>query len=1723
LINNRYKIIRKIGAGSLGVVLLVHDMRDDKILCLKLLRDISKDSIEHIKAEFRILSQLDHPNLLKVYDFGVDNKSGPFFTMEYASGGELNLDTKLSPDNFFKVAISICKALNYIHNRQIIHGDLKPSNILISSDGTCKLSDFGFSSIPGKTKQARMSGSALYIAPEILRYEEISAASDIYSLGLLLYEMIHKSPLFKGSTDEIITQKLQGNYRIENLPDNFGGEKMAAIIRKMTATMPSERYQSAELIIGEFEKIGLKSNGAHTSYLGQPTFVGRHDELSWLENYLEKWESGQDTLLCIAGEAGIGKSWLINEFRVRVQLKGMRFFQAYCRENDLRPFSPIIMLLEQLFIELDPEMKRFSEYGPDLKRLFPERFPAAGPLELSETEIKSGRRRLLDNLLRYFSDLSTEFHTLLAIEDIQFADNDTQEFIKLSFGKESAAGTKPIFLICTLQTNPDVKLPSFISGTPDKIIFLSAADSITWDEFLINIFGKGKLSSDFSRQLFEETGGNLLFASEIIKELNEADIIKRIGETWQLQSDWHDRISVPEGVKSIIKRRLGRIRSELKEIVEIGAVIGRSFRPDEIGRIASRKNLVPHDLEELIDAGVLYKLRFGADERYDFTHGQLRRTAYDSINDDLKCVYHRKIAALFEYEEAGPEILGHHYFRAGIYDKAYRCLYDSARNAEKIFAYQKAVEFYNSALTCLDKESSGSNKEQKQFDIYIGLGKALDFLMPSEADKPLECAVELADRSKSQPQKMAEAAIAAGQNCIHVGAHERAIKFFETGLKAAQNIGHLKFQGEAYTGLGFVFDKMGQLEEAEKSYLNALDAYSEIDFPEGSCRVLNYMGIIRKRTGDFNGALDFYRRALEISLNRKFLWSAMNLYGNMGNLYLSRSDFDKGLEYYSKSLEISREISDRRIESINLLNIGHAFNENGNLLEAENHFNEAVIKFRELGDKGSEAITLNNLGLLFYRRGELSNSLRYYHDGLKLAHENNQPRAELANIIGLAEDYLAVASYDEAKENIAKAKELAQSINDTEQMAAVLSISAELEFEMNNLSEAATEVRAFISLGEPIGEPQQVAKMFLIGEVIKITDILNQSFEEALSNPRAEPVITRFKTLSLLETRSLSNPELWIIRLDKAIRQARKYYLPGEVWRLIAIKSKILESAGEKLETNRERERLGNEIRKSLAGLKQEITDNLLNYLGIDEEAGEGEKTNMSKISHDERLEVLVRVARTINTIRNLDPLLNKIMDLALETLAGERGFIMLFSHNKGEKTLEAKVARNLAREDIFSETTISHSSAMEVAFSGKPLLLGRSHNELAARQSVVDFRISSVLCVPLAVKGEILGIVYIDSRSGSTFTQDDLDFLVSFADLAAIAIENASLTEQLSQKNIYLQKQVETTWGFGNIVGRSAAMQKVFRMAESIAETDVTVVITGESGTGKELLARAIHFASPRKKGKFMPVDCGAMAETLLESELFGYVKGAFTGAVSDREGLFEVAEGGSIFLDEISNTSKGFQAKLLRVLQEDEIRRVGDNKIRKIDIRIIAATNKNLEHEVKSGNFREDLYYRLNVVNINLPCLRDRAEDIPLLVSHFLEKICVKMKQPPKTFSAAALEALLTYSWPGNIRQLENICERAVIFTKGSILDLDGLPAEIRTSTESAEKNKLSNSIPKTKTELKAEKTRMERMFLVNLLNITAGNVMEASRISGMDRSQIHHLMSRFGINSSDFKNAD
>ena len=331
--------------------------------------------------------------------------------------------------------------------------------------------------------------------------------------------------------------------------------------------------------------------------------------------------------------------------------------------------------------------------------------------------------------------------------------------------------------------------------------------------------------------------------------------------------------------------------------------------------------------------------------------------------------------------------------------------------------------------------------------------------------------------------------------------------------------------------------------------------------------------------------------------------------------------------------------------------------------------------------------------------------------------------------------------------------------------------------------------------------------------------------------------------------------------------------------------------------------------------------------------------------------------------------------------------------------------------------------------------------------------------------------------------------------------------------ENQYLRKQLDERYGFDNIIGTGRGMKRIFELIETIAGLASTVLIQGETGTGKELIAKAIHFNSQRKDQKMVSINCGAIPENLLESELFGHVKGAFTGAVQTRIGRFEQANGGTIFLDEIGNMPLALQVKLLRVLQEREFERVGGNSTVKVDVRIVAATSSNLEQMVKDGTFREDLYYRLNVIPIDLPPLRERREDIPLLVQRFIEHFCETHKLDLKTISPHVLKALMAYDWPGNVRQLENIVERMVALTanRPAILPAD-LPGEIQ-NRDSLNFVPLIE-IPEGGISFQDVVTDMERELIVQSLRKTNGNKKLAAKLLNLKRTTLIEKIKRIGL---------
>ena len=415
-------------------------------------------------------------------------------------------------------------------------------------------------------------------------------------------------------------------------------------------------------------------------------------------------------------------------------------------------------------------------------------------------------------------------------------------------------------------------------------------------------------------------------------------------------------------------------------------------------------------------------------------------------------------------------------------------------------------------------------------------------------------------------------------------------------------------------------------------------------------------------------------------------------------------------------------------------------------------------------------------------------------------------------------------------------------------------------------------------------------------------------------------------------------------------------------------------------------------------------------------------------------LKQLVDFSQQLMTDTSPQALFRKLLRAVVILTGAEKGFVILMQD--GQRNLAAS---HNVDEDASAVARISDSIVERVVQTRKPLIVSDAMRDVqfARAKSVVDLRLSSVMCVPMLYRDDLLGCLYLGNDNVTDlFTKRDLDLLHVFASQASLLVHTALMLNELKTTNRNLRQQLRKS-AQGEMIGSSDPIQAVFKVLRRVAPTDISVLVLGETGTGKELVALELHRLSERTRKPFVSINCGAIPENLLESELFGHKKGAFTGAVTDKMGKFEAAEAGTLLLDEISEMPMNLQVKLLRVLQERTIERVGELKPRPINIRVVAATNKDIEAEIRAGRFREDLFYRLNEVTVNLPPLRDRGDDILLLARFFLNKYAEQYSSRARGFTNDCIKALKGYYWPGNVRQLESRVKRAVIMSDRALLN--------------------------------------------------------------------------------------
>lgn len=504
-----------------------------------------------------------------------------------------------------------------------------------------------------------------------------------------------------------------------------------------------------------------------------------------------------------------------------------------------------------------------------------------------------------------------------------------------------------------------------------------------------------------------------------------------------------------------------------------------------------------------------------------------------------------------------------------------------------------------------------------------------------------------------------------------------------------------------------------------------------------------------------------------------------------------------------------------------------------------------------------------------------------------------------------------------------------------------------------------------------------------------------------------------------------------------------------------------------------------------------------------------------------QELKIFYQIATALHTVTDLDEILELVLHQVKTVLGIEGCSIALHDPDAREfyfiRTIEdAQSPKN--SDDTELRFPENKGVGGDVYQNDQTAIINDVAQDKRFTQvkSPSGFSTHSMICTPLRARRQVIGLLYALNKETGDFTTDDGELLELVSGTIAIAIENARLygdlkrrTTQLESENRRLLQEIQDRFNLQGVIGSSRAMQQIFGIVSKVIPTPTSILLQGETGTGKELIAKVIHYSGPRKEQPFVAENCGALTETLLESELFGHVKGAFTGAIKDKKGLFELADGGTVFLDEIGETSTNMQVKLLRVLQEGIVRPVGGSKTINVDVRVIAATNRDLAKEIKQGRFREDLYYRVAVFPITLPPLRERDADVALLANHFVSQYAQKLRKKNLRISSHALNLLADYEWPGNIRELENEIERAIaMVADANEIQVVHLSSKFKADPcAPLDSSEFNGTLPEAVAQL-------EQRMVIKALQESHGNRTQAAKKIGLTRQGLINKIKRYGI---------
>jgi len=1699
--DRRYRILETLGKGGSGTVYRAFDSVEKREVAIKVLSaELSAAQSSLASEEFRLLASHTHANLVQVYDYGTTTDGLRYFTMELLEGEDLlgHLDQALptpaeraAAPHLADLLDQVLAALDYIHSRGLVHQDLKPQNIRVSGQegaARVKLIDFGLARATGAESQ-ELSGTIEYLAPELLKGEPPTARSDLYSFGILLHEIFVGQPPFHGKKmEELIRGHLEGvDVDPRSLPQEY-----RELTMRLLEKDPADRPRVAE-------EVRRKLPGAHERTLHSlpafsPVFVGREATLSRLLARITDKPDGSPGGALLLGPTGMGKSRLLRELQVRTQVSNIPIYLESCREED-HPGALLQRLLGRIAAENDGEDELVARLDECLDDLLREDSAAGASIE--------GFHFKVTNLL---VELAGGEACAIAIDDLQWADSLSLNTLAHLARRAAGAGTPPgLFLACRLDGEEDLGFTRNLEelfNIPESLerITLEGLKPEDLSTYMERLLGHDEgIPEALQGPLQRDTGGNPFYIEEYLRWLGDLGSFERKGSTWTLKTD--AAIAIPGSLEDAARRRLENVSERRRAILEVAAVLSRPFSSEELrGLLTLIDEEEPSskgELREALDGVVLDQLLRREGSLYSFAHAALEQAAYAGLEEKTRRSLHGRAAAWLLQEsppekEPPLEELARHLFFSDHPERARESLERAGRQALRQGGLREAATCLGRALQVSKEPADLFSSCLLREEVWGRLGHKEEQL--EDIRRLREIADGLGDEANRGEVTLREALY-----LDSVGKKREGLAKLDEMLETGSAEGSLRVRLLNRRGMFLLF--LSEFTEAESSLRAALQVAGELEDQELRAESLQLLGSGHYLQGIYDEALAEMEGALTIRRELGDSQRAGALESNIGLIRLDRGELEAAEEHFKDSLKTFRRIGLRSAEAGNLVNLGLVYTEMGRLERALDFISEALQIRRELAHRQGIGTDLGNLGAVWMRIGKYEKALPLLKQAIEIAEEVENLPSLAINESRLATILIHKGEGEAAARGLERAKTVAaDGGGGSRQRLEILLAGARLQLHQGAPAEAVGELDRALEVASKAGARNSMIECLgLRAEALIDSNALEEADKVSLEAVRLleeypgwldcsqEIWFTRHRALTALHSGGLKSGDP-----DAALRRA--YILLRE--KADAFEDPDLRSAFiESLPRHREIDRAHAELLTRMR-----------------EEAGTRERS-------------FYEIAKSLHSIVDLDPLLDHLLELAIETTRAEKGLILLRDR---KQSLTIRAVRGMQRESVTDATEICQSVIEDVTVGGAPVLAtdASSDERFRQRESIISFKIQTLMCVPLSVRNEVLGAVYVDGRGTDSFSTEDLDFLVSFAQLAAIAIDNANLMKSLKQENLFLRKEVQTRYQFQNLVCNSGVMQQLAHLLEKVSRSDVSILVTGETGTGKSMVARAVHYASQRSSKPFVTVDCGALPENLLESELFGHLKGAFSGAVHDRTGLIEEADGGTLFLDEVTNTSLELQAKLLRVLQEGEIRKVGENKPRKVDVRILAATNTPIREAVEEGIFREDLFYRLNVVPVEMPALRERREDISALAMIFLELACERSGQKTISFTEEAMNLLEAAPWRGNVRELENSIEKLVILAEAERIDGDTLRAILPgiSGTESPARLP-ETAVPPAAASPEAELVRLgdfdrhwqeaERLYLLALVEKAAWNLSAAGRIAGVrNRNTLISRLKKHGI---------